>query len=126
MALKLYHDSDTTSEITGGNPDEAIDAVASGGTITDEKAIYMESDDSDLTYENIEIEKGSDNGPSVTLEYAPDEEGSAGAYVSKYEPANGAYTTAHKFWRKVTITNVTEAFKREDITHDVTADEHVA
>ncbi len=127
MALKLYHDEACTQEITEQDPDEAKGAVLSGETFTDEKAIYMKSDDTDLTYENIEIEKSSDSeSPAVTLEYAPDDGGSAGVYVSKLEPSNGAYTTEYKFWRKVTKTNVTEAFTRTDVNHQVKADEYIA
>ena len=129
MALKLYHDSAGSKgdEITGINPDEVKEAVESGSNLVSEAVLWLESSDGTLTYENIEITKDSNSlSPAVTLEYAPDSGGSAGTYVSTYEPADGAYGTAHKFWRRVTVNNVTEAFKREDINHQVKADEYIA
>ena len=126
MALKLYFDSAATEPIAVGTEDEYKDSGESGYTLQEEKAIYMKSDNTDLTYENIAITKDSVGGtPSVTPEYAPDVDGSAGTYVSTYEPPDGAYTTEHKFWVRATVTNVTEAFKRDNIDHEITADEHV-
>ena len=127
MALKLYTDSDALNEITNLAPDEAKGAVASGATFTNERAIWMKSDNTGLTYENITITKSSDSeSPAITLEYAPDVEGSAGTYVATLEPDDGAYGTVYKFWRRVTKVNVTEAFVRTDVNHQVQADEYIA
>lgn len=127
MALKLYLDSAATQEITALNPDEAKGAVLAGENFVDQQEIWMKSDDASLTYENIEITKDSTGAlPAVTLEYAPDNEGVPGTYVATLTPANGAYSTVYKFWRRVTKTNVTEAFTKTDVNHRVKADEYIA
>lgn len=125
MTLKLYHDDNDSkgAEITAQNPDEIKEAVTSGGGIDDVAPIWMESDSSTLTYENIEVEKDGNGSPTVTITYSATEEGT---YTSKYEPSDGDYDSAHKFWRKVVVTNITEPFERDDINHQVKADEYLA
>lgn len=125
--LKLYRDEACTEEFTSEDPDVASGAVEENETFVDEKAIYLKSDDPNLTYENISIEKLSDEiAPGVILEYAPDVDGSAGGYSETYEPSDGAYTNAHKLWRRVTKENVAEPFKREDVKHRVKSDNYIA
>ena len=126
MTIKLYHDSAGSrgDEITAINPDEVKEAVVSGGGIDDVAPIWMESDSATLTYENIGVEKDSTGGsPTVTITYSATE---GGTYTAKYEPADGDYDTAHKFYRKVVVTNITEPFERDNINHQVTADEYLA
>lgn len=130
MALKLYADAACTSEITSGNPDSVRKAVTQGTQMTDEKALYLKSDNAGLTYENISITAVGDNNGTTTsgqidVMYAPDNAGSPGAYVQSLVIANGAYTTALKIWRKVIAPNVQAAFKKTNITHQITADEYV-
>lgn len=182
MALRLYFDSGTTNEITDSNPDELKQAIQSGNDITDEIQLYIKSDDSNLTYENISITQqsiasdwvsgtsytardgstdtpadyviGSDgeiykciqdhtadstNEPitggswqdywklvkAVDVQYAEDNSGSPDTYSDSLNLPNGDYSTATPIWRKAGITAIAEAFIREDIRHQVTADEYV-
>ena len=130
MALKLYADAACTSEITAGNPDTVRKAVTQCTQMTDEKALYIKSDNAGLTYENISVTAVNDNNGTTTsgqvdVMYAPDNAGVAGAYVQNLNLANGAFGAAVKIWRKVIAPNVQAAFKKTNITHQITADEYV-
>ncbi len=128
MALRLYHDEAALQEITAENKDTVQGAVVSGQTLTDEVILWLKSDDSNLTYENIAIASTNTPGdPPVTVEYALDD--GAGNPVSYADPLtvpDGAYITAVKIHRKAVSENITGAFVRTNIEHEVKADEFVA
>jgi len=127
MALRLYHDDQAANEITALNPDTIEEAVPVGEDLDDQKQIYLASDDSNLTYENISITKASDSlPPTVVLEYAADDNGSPSLpWQTTLTPPNGNYITPVPIWRRVFKADVQEAFTRDDINHEVTADEFV-
>ena len=55
MALQLYLDSGATTLIDDTNPDVYSEAVSAGANAIGETQIYLKSDDSSQTYENISI-----------------------------------------------------------------------
>lgn len=55
MALQLYLDAGTTTLIDDTNPDIYSEAVSAGSNAVGETTLYLKSDDSSLTYENISI-----------------------------------------------------------------------
>lgn len=127
MALRLYHDQNAQDEITQANPDTVDQAVPVGEDLDDQKIIYLASDDASLTYEEISITAIEDNGNNVTVEYAFDDNGSPDLpWQETLEPSDGDYSTPEPIWRRVFKEDVQEAFTREDIEHEVTADEFVA
>jgi len=127
MALRLYHDADATQEITLANPDEVRVAVEAGQDLEDIEQLYLASDDTSLTYENISITKVSDGlTPAVVIEYALDDAGSPGVWQTTLNVPDGAYIDSEIIWRRAFKADVQEAFTREDIAHEVTADEYVA
>jgi hypothetical protein len=131
MALKLFSDAAGTQEITSGNPDTVSKAVTAGSTLTDEKKLYLKSDNATLTYKNITLDglNHNDNATSsgqVDVLYALDSGGTAGTYYQTLTIPDGAYTASTPIWRKIIAPNVTAAFKRTDIQHQITADEYVA
>lgn len=130
MALRIYHDANGTQEITSTNPDTAHQAVPSGQTLTHDKAIYIKSDDANLTYENILIDAlgdtdGATQSGQVDVLYAPDVNGAPGAFSQTLTLPNGTYQTAYKIWRRVVAPNVTGAFRITTINHQLTWDEYV-
>ena len=128
MALRLYHDEAALQEVTSENKDTVEGAVVSGQTLTDEVILWLKSDDSNLTYENIAIASTNTPGdPPVTVEYALDDgAGNPVAYADPLAVPNGVYTTAVKIHRKAVSANITGAFVRTNIEHEVKADEFVA
>ena len=131
MALRLYFDAAATQEITTQSPDTVRKAVPAGQTMTDERAIYIKSDDPALTYENIVLDgvgdaDGATQSGQVDVLYAPDNGGTPGTYVQTLTLANGAYTTPVRVWRKVVAPNVQAAFRVTTIQHSLSWDEYVA
>lgn len=59
MALRLYTDSNANNVIDINNRDTTSTAVSSGDNVTDEVQIYIASDDTSKTYENISITQDS-------------------------------------------------------------------
>lgn len=124
MALRLYHDVAATTEITAANPDVVHRAVAQGQTLVDERPIYVKSDNPNLTYENVSIDgvgdvDGASQSGQVDVLYAPDANGSPGAYVQTLALPNGDYAQPYKVWRKVTSPNVQQAFNVTTIQHNL-------
>ncbi len=128
MALRLYHDEAGNQEITAEDKDTVEGAVVSGQTLTDEEVLWLKSDDANLTYENITITSTNTPGePPVTVEYALDDgAGNPVTYADPLTVSDGAYTSAIKIHRKAVSENITGAFVRTNIEHEVKADEFVA
>jgi len=130
MALQLYHDSGGTNLIESGDEDIYRNAVSSSNTAVDEKIIYVGSDDTNLTYENITIDAINDEDSAsvsgeIDVTYAVDNSGTAGTYQDVLTLSDGDFSTPVPVWRKVTAPNVTSAFKRTDIQHELNFDEYV-
>ena len=127
MALRLYLTESEADLIEEGNEDEVREAVESGATLTDETVIYIKSDNTDLTYENITIAMEETETNGVVVEYALDDGvGDPVTYADPLTVPDGAYTSFTPIHRRAVAANVTEAFKRTDIKHKVTADEYIA
>lgn len=124
MGLRMYFDAECTQEITATNPDTIHKAVVSGADMTDERSLWIKSDDIALTYENIVLTAQGDDA-QVDVKYATDNNGSPGVYADSLSLPNGAFATAVRVWRKVTALNVTAAFKRTNINHILTWNEYV-
>ena len=124
MGLRLYLDAACTQEITDSNPDHVRKPVVAGADWVDERSLWIRSDDSALTYENIVI--AAQNVPAnVTVQYAEDNNGSPGTYADSITLPNGNFDPAVRFWRKVVVPNVNEAQKITVIKHGRTYDEYV-
>lgn len=124
MGLRLYLDAACTQEITDSNPDHTRKPVVAGADWVDERSLWIRSDDSALTYENIVI--AAQNVPAnVTVQYALDNSGSPGTYAASITLPNGKFDPAVRFWRKVVVPNVNEAQKITVIKHGRTYDEYV-
>lgn len=124
MGLHFYENSDMTAEIDSGNPDTVRNAVQQGNQAVDERQIYIGSDDSTLTYENIIVETANDfDGTTTSGEidvlYAPDNSGSAGTYSQTLDMSNQDFDPAIPIWRKVVAPDVQSAFKITDIQHQI-------
>ena len=129
MALRLYHDSDATEEITEDNPDHVRQAVTDGTDLEEITPIYLASDDDNLTYENITVRKTSTEDNNVYVDYALSEsdfDSMAHGDNESIDIDNGAYTSSLTIYRRVVAENVTEPFTRTDIKHETEADEYVA
>ena len=129
MGLRLYHDAGATQEITSGNPDTVRKAVSQGQTLTDEKAIYIKTDNTSLTYEQVKLDgigdtDGASQSGQVDVLYALDSGGVPGTYVQTLTLPNGDYATPYKVWRKVTSPNVQQAFNVTTIQHQLTWHEY--
>lgn len=124
MGLKLYFDAECTQEVTATNPDTVHKAVVSGADMTDERSLWIKSDDLALTYENIALTSQGDDA-QVDVKYAADNNGSPGVYADSLSLPNGDFAAAVRVWRKVTAPSVTAAFKRTNINHALTWDEYV-
>ena len=130
MALHLYHDSSATNLVESGDEDYEKTGVTSGNQAVVEKQLYVGSDDTNLTYENISLdalgdEDGASSSGDINVEYAHDNSGSAGSYSESISLSNGDFDPAVPIWRKITAPSVTSAFKRTDIQHELTFDEYV-
>lgn len=133
MAIRLYHDSDATDEITSSNPDHVRQAVLEGEDSEEISPIYLESDDSNLTYENVSIsQEGSASGSEfddIIVDYAENEsdfDGMAVGDSTTLDLSDGDYDTAVEVFRRITATNVTDAFNsEEEIYHRVQRDDYV-
>jgi len=129
MALRLYHDSDATQEITSGDPDHVKQAVSDGADLEDISPIYLASDDANLTYENITVRKVSTEANQVYVDYAlgqADFDTMAYGANESISISDGDYGTSLTIYRRVVAENVTGAFTRDDIQHETEADEYVA
>lgn len=125
MSLKIYHDSITTEIIDNDNPDNLKKAVQENDDIIDEISIYMISDDNAIIYRNIIIEKVGTGTPSITIEYAEDDgAGNPVTYSNPLTIPDGYYSSAKQIHRKITINDILEAFKRNNIEHKITADQN--
>ncbi|MGE5594325.1 MAG: hypothetical protein ACM3X3_11700 [Betaproteobacteria bacterium] len=124
MGLRLYLDAACTQEVTATNPDAVHKAVVSGVDMTDERSLWIKSDDVALTYENIVLTSQGDDA-QVDVKYAADNNGAPGTYADSLSLPNGDFAAAVRVWRKVTAPNVTATFKRTNINHSLTWDEYV-
>lgn len=126
MGLSLYFDAGATQLISAANPDTATILIPEPGQNgSDERQIWMASDDTDLTYSDIVIQSVGEN-TTVVVDYAADVAGSPGSYSSTMEPTDGDYETAMPLWRRIRVFNVTAAFIWDAARHRITADEEVA
>lgn len=125
MALKMFHDGETTQEVTEENPDLTRKATKSGENLTDERQFWIKSDDPLLTYENISMIALNDyNEPTsgqVDIKYSLDGE----IYEDSIIIPNGDFSTPVAIWRKVYSPNIISAFNVTSILHEITADEYV-
>lgn len=124
--LRLYHDEAGLREVTQNDPDLIKDAVYAGGSLTRISELYVKSDDSALTYENISLtaigdENTANQSGEVDVTYSLDNV----TFEQTLALPDGDYTTAQKVYRKVTAPNVSAAFKRLDIQHELSFDEYV-
>ncbi|MGE5584045.1 MAG: hypothetical protein ACM309_00675 [Bacillota bacterium] len=124
MGLKLYFDAACTQEVTATNPDTIHKAVALGVDMTDERSLWIKSDNLALTYENIALTSQGDDA-QVDVQYAADNNGAPGTYADSLSLPDGPFATGVRVWRRVTAPNVTAAFKRTNINHSLTWDEYV-
>lgn len=124
MGLRLYLDAACTQEITLETPDSIHKAVVAGANMVDERSLWIRSDDPALTYENLVIT--AQNKPAnVTVQYAPDSNGTPGTYANSITLPKGVFDPAVRFWRKVIVPNVNEAQKIAVIKHSRKYDEYV-
>lgn len=124
MSLKFYEDSAMATEINDVNPDVVREAVAQGTDMVEERQIYIGSDDSTLTYEDILVETANDfpdtvNSGQIDVLYAPDNAGVAGTYSQTLSMSNQDFDPSIPIWRKVVAPNVQDAFKIENIQHQI-------
>ena len=130
MALHFYHDSGATNMIEVGDEDYERQADTEGSTIVIEKQIYIGSDDTNLTYENITIDAvndvdGTTTAGEIDIEYALDSGGSPGTYQQSLNMADQDFDPAVPIWRKITAPNIQNAFKNTNIEHKINYDEYV-
>lgn len=130
MGLKFYHDSGATNPIAVGDEDYHRGAVVSGNDLVSEKVIYIGSDETLLTYENVSVtsindEDGASVNGDINVQYAVDSGGVAGTYQDTLPLSDGDFATAVPIWRKVIAPNVSAPFKRIDIEHNVSFDKYV-
>lgn len=124
MGLRLYLDAACTQEVTAINPDIIHKAVVAGANMVDERSLWLKSDDSALTYENVVI-TAQDKPANITVQYAKDSGGSAGSYSNSVTLTNGIFDPAVRVWRKVSASNISAAFKVTTIKHARNYDEYV-
>ena len=127
MSLIMYHDSNATEEITNDNPDQIRESVPQGGSLEDITSLYLKSNNTDFEYENVSLEKIEGQGNTIYVDYN-DTADFSNIEVGSQETLdldNGDYDTPIEFYRRVTVQDVTDAFKREDIEHRVNFDEYV-
>ena len=132
MALKLFHDVDATEPIDEQNPDIVHEPVDAGGTVLNEKKLYLASTNPLLAYEDltirgevIEIIPEEASGIIVSITYALDDNGSPDTYEEELELPDGDYQTPFPVWRRVYVQNVNQAFKAT-IEHIVPHLEYIA
>lgn len=124
MALHFYHDSAGTTEIDFTNVDHEREADVQGSTVVLEKKIYIGSDDSNLTYENVTVSTINDNDGAtqsgqVDILYALDSGGSPGTYQQSLDVPNGDFDPPVAIWRKMVAPNIQEAFTVNFIEHHI-------
>ena len=130
MAIRVYEDESGNNEITEDNPDSVRQAVEEGEDSEHIAPIYLLTDDEDLTYENVVIRKegmASDN--EVLVDYAENEddfEDMDAGEQEELELSDGDYDTAVEVYRRITATNVEDAFKSEnELYHQVQRDDYI-
>lgn len=125
MALRLYMDSSCTQPVSTDltTPDTTHQAVASGSTLTEQRSLWIKTDDATKTYENVVLTASGDDA-NADYQYAPDNAGSPGTWANSLSLSDGAYSSAVRVWRRVQCANVTAAFTRTDIKHSLTWDEY--
>jgi hypothetical protein len=125
MAIKMFHDSACTQEVTAANPDLLRQAVESGEDLTEDREFWLRSDDNTLTYENITITaSGDSNSPTtgeVDIKYSLSNEN----YEDEISLPNSDFSDPVKIWRRVHSPNVTFAFNVTTIAHKITAEEYL-
>lgn len=119
--LRIYTDSNGTTELT---VDKVKKAVPAGETLVDERRLFLKSDNTQKTYEDITITAINDTDNAsrsgeIDYLYAPDNSGSPGQYVQSLQMQNGSYDTAVPFWRKVVAPKVNDSFNNTVIQHSV-------
>ena len=126
--LKIFTDSEATNELT---TDEVRDAVPAGETMIAERQLFLKSDSTDKTYENVsinalnDVDNPSDSG-EISYRYAADDgNGSPEEYVNLLEFDSGDFDSAVPFWRKAIAPNVQNAFKNTEIEHNLQFDEYI-
>lgn len=132
MALKFFHDANATEPIDEQNPDIVHEPVDAGGTLLNEKKLYLASTNALLAYENltirgevIDVIPEEASGIIVSVMYALDNNGSPGTYEEELELPDGDYQTPLPVWRRVYVQNVDQAFKAT-IEHIVPHVEYIA
>ena len=132
MALMFFHDANATEPIDEQNPDIVHEPVDAGGTLLNERKLYLASTNPLLAYENltirgevVDIIPEEASGIIVSIMYALDNNGSPGTYQEELELPDGDYQTPLPVWRRVYVQNVDQAFKAT-IEHIVPHVEYIA
>lgn len=125
--LRLYEDSSGSTEVT---TDVVRKATESGTNMVSEKKLYILSDNTNKTYENVSLTAlndidGTTTSGEIDYLYAPDNSGSSGTYVQTLSLSNGDYGTATAIWRKAVAPNVVSAFKNTVIEHEMNFDGYI-
>lgn len=129
MSLFLYHDSSGTNLVESGDEDYEREAVQSGNQVVLEQKLYVGSDNTNLTYENITLDSVNDEDSAnqtgeINIQYAPDESGSPGVYLESISLPNGDFDPPVAIWRKMIAPSVENAFIRTDIQLELNYDEY--
>lgn len=124
MALILYFDEEATEEVTVQNPDRTKETVVMGNSLASERILFVKSDDENLTYENIVI-SAAEGDSSANIQYAFDNGGVPGSYMSALTIMDGDFSEPVAFWRKVVSGAVEYPFKRQDIEHEIAYDAYL-
>ena len=131
MALHFYHDSGATNLVEAGDVDFERVSDTEGSTIVVEQQLYIGSDDTNLTYENVSVDAvndvdGTTTAGEIDVEYALDSGGSPGTYQQSISLADQDFDPAVPIWRKMTAPNISNAFDISNIEHHITNyDEYV-
>jgi len=132
MAIRLYHDSGGTNEITSGDPDIHRNAVTEGSNSESIEEIFLLTDDSALTYENVSIsQQGSPSSAEYDNIYVDYNTSSDFSSISigtqtSLNLSDGDYGTVVSVYRRVTVENVQNPFKSEaEVYHRVQRDDYV-
>lgn len=129
MAIRMYHDSGGTNEVSSGNPDTVKQTIEINQDLIQIETFYLISDDSGLTYESVSIEKiGTSSFHPVYVDYATnlaDFDSIGYGTQETLSLSNGDYVTAVPIHRRVVAESLTEAFNSvAEIYHRVERDEY--
>ncbi len=124
MALKLYKDSACTQDVKTGAPESFQEAVTFQDDCVHVAQLWVKSDDSTITYEDITITASGDvDNPTTSGEIDVTFSLDNSTYSQSITLPNGDYTTPMGIWRKAYSPTVIGAFKTTSIIYQVITDE---